>query len=254
MSMVLMFLFSLLFAATAAKGAKDVATASAGFCGPTVDDVGDCDSGNSGSWRIDAPVLDPRPGDISASWMHPSATIRDVTRWTPGAETSNYTRRLEPHTLLKGRRLRGGRLKGAAIKLVHSPEWEQLKTTCRTHCASCSRCRFISYSLHHRDCSWHAVCDLARLQTTGTGKVMDFRTMAMKKNRSSPLRLARGLSRRQTMPTQKWAELSAAAHARPFMVQIGANDHSQDKDGGDIAPRLLQRGWRGLLVEPMSNP
>ena len=206
--MVLMFLLSLLSVATAAK---DVATASAGFCGPTVDEVGDCDSGNSGSWRIDAT--------------------------SPGAK--------------------GGRwgLKGAAIQLVHSPAWEQLKTTCRTHCASCSRCRFFSYSLHHRDCSWHAVCDLARLQTTGTGKIMDFRTMAMKnQSSSSPLRLARGLSRRQTMPTQKWAELSAAAHARPFMVQIGANDHSQDKEGGDVAPRLLQRGWRGLLVEPMPNP
>jgi len=199
-----MFLLSLLSVTTAAK---KVATASTGFCGPTVDEVGDCDSGNSGSWRIDAT--------------------------SPGA---------------KGGRLRGGRLKGAAIKLVHSPAWEQLKTTCRTHCASCSRCRFISYSLHHRDCSWHAVCDLARLQTTGTGKVMDFRTMAMKKNRSSPLRLARGLSRRQTMPTQKWAALSAGAHAQPFMVQIGANDHSQDSNGGDIAPRLLQRGWRGLLA------
>ena len=206
-----MFLFSVLFVA-AAKGAKNVATASTGFCGPTVDEVGDCDSGNSGSWRIDATI----------------AT-------SPGAK--------------------GGRLKGGAIELVHSPAWEQLKTTCRTHCASCSRCRFISFSLHHRDCSWHAVCDLARLQTTGTGKVMDFRTMAMEKqSSSSPLRLARGLSRRQTMPTQKWAELSAGAHARPFMVQIGANDHSQDKDGGDIAPRLLQRGWRGLLVEPMPNP
>ena len=45
-----MLLFSVLFVA-AAKGAKDVATASTGFCGPTVDEVGDCDSGNSGSWR-----------------------------------------------------------------------------------------------------------------------------------------------------------------------------------------------------------
>ena len=44
----LMFLFSVLFVA-AAKGAKNVATASTGFCGPTVDEVGDCDSGNSGS-------------------------------------------------------------------------------------------------------------------------------------------------------------------------------------------------------------
>ena len=127
--------------------------------------------------------------------------------------------------------------------------WHRARLTCRAHCASCSRCRFISYSLHHRDCSWHAVCDIARLQTTGTGKVMDFRTMVMEnQSSSSPLRLARGLSRRQTMPTQKWAALSAGAHAQPFMVQIGANDHSQDADGGDIAPRLLQRGWRGLLA------
>eukprot|EP00964_Phaeocystis_antarctica_P089136 scaffold56797_cov75-Phaeocystis_antarctica.AAC.1 len=48
--MVLMFLLSLLSVATAAK---DVAMASTGFCGPTVDEIGDCDSGNSGSWRIE---------------------------------------------------------------------------------------------------------------------------------------------------------------------------------------------------------
>ena len=158
-----------------------------GFCGHTVDDVGDCDGGNSGSWHI-----------------------RSAT------------------------------------------SWDQAEERCRAHCASCARCHYISYSLHHRDCSWHAVCDLARLQTTGVTP-MDFRTAHAKEG--SALRLARGLNRIQSMPTMKWASSLAAApkasHARPFMVQIGANDHSQDVDGGDVAPKLLKAGWRGLLVEPM---
>jgi len=175
-----MLLYTLLVRVTAAT--KDVTSTAGGglhgHCGPTESDAGDCASGNSGSWPIEA-----------------------------------------------------------------SMPWHRARSTCRAHCASCSRCRFISYSLHHRDCSWYAVCDLARLD----GKSKDFRSEAMEKQ-GPPLRLARELSRRQAMPTRKWAELSTG-HAQPFMVQIGANDHSQDQDGGDIAPRLLQRGWSGLLVE-----
>jgi hypothetical protein len=74
----------LLFVATAAVATAD------GFCGPTVDEVGDCEAGNSGSWQMDTKA------------------------------------------------------------------WHRARATCRAHCASCSRCRFISYSLHHNDCSWHA--------------------------------------------------------------------------------------------------
>ena len=155
-----------------------------GHCGATVEEAGDCTSGNSGSWPIEA-----------------------------------------------------------------SMPWHRARSTCRVHCASCSQCRFISYSPHHRDCSWYAVCDLARLD----GKITDFRSEAMEKQ-GPPLRLARVLSRRQAMPTRRWAALSTGAHAQPFMVQIGANDHSQDQDGGDIAPRLLQRGWSGLLVERNRYP
>ena len=155
-----------------------------GHCGATVEEAGDCTSGNSGSWPIEA-----------------------------------------------------------------SMPWHRARSTCRVHCASCSQCRFISYSPHHRDCSWYAVCDLARLD----GKITDFRSEAMEKQ-GPPLRLARVLSRRQAMPTRRWAALSTGVHAQPFMVQIGANDHSQDQDGGDIAPRLLQRGWSGLLVERNRYP
>ena len=45
----------------------------------------------------------------------------------------------------------------------------RLRTTlCATLCSRAS-CRFISYSLKHRDCSRFAACDVDRLQTSVDG-------------------------------------------------------------------------------------
>lgn len=113
---------------------------------------------------------------------------------------------------------------------------------------------------------------------------MDMRTEAIPRREqhgassqapSSAQHGSRKLSRWQRLPTLEWAESLAAngtaagagvgaARRRqrqrsrtPFLIQIGANDHSQDADGGDVAPQLLASrssgggGWRGVLVEPM---
>lgn len=34
-----------------------------------------------------------------------------------------------------------------------------LSEACAAACSRCARCRFISYSVHHRDCSWYALCE-----------------------------------------------------------------------------------------------
>lgn len=42
-------------------------------------------------------------------------------------------------------------------------------SACAARCASCSRCRFVSFSAALSDCSWYAACQLTRLQQTPSG-------------------------------------------------------------------------------------
>ena len=37
-------------------------------------------------------------------------------------------------------------------------------SACMARCASCDRCRFVSYSVHEKDCSWYAHCNTLRLK------------------------------------------------------------------------------------------
>ena len=34
---------------------------------------------------------------------------------------------------------------------------------CAARCSRCHNCRFVSFSLENRDCSWYAACNLSRL-------------------------------------------------------------------------------------------
>ena len=46
---------------------------------------------------------------------------------------------------------------------------EQGGLQCREHCLTCARCRFYSYSLRWRDCSWFQDCDLTALHQDVNG-------------------------------------------------------------------------------------
>ena len=50
--------------------------------------------------------------------------------------------------------------------------WEGAAHACAAACLACDRCRFVSFSLKYRDCSWFENCDLSALLTT----VPDFRS------------------------------------------------------------------------------
>jgi hypothetical protein len=41
--------------------------------------------------------------------------------------------------------------------------WKMATNLCVRRCLSCERCRYITVSLKHRDCSWYAECDMRRL-------------------------------------------------------------------------------------------
>ena len=129
---------------------------------------------------------------------------------------------------------------------------------CQEACSRCSQCRFISYSLKWRDCTWHSECDLSRLHSD----VADFRSEAGT-NRTKGTKRVRRLSTLQRRPTMSWAsDLAARWPVNALaVVQIGANDHSKtymkgkDHDGfgagGDPVPLLIAAGWRALLFEPI---
>ena len=36
--------------------------------------------------------------------------------------------------------------------------WVSLRTACQARCLRCERCRFVSFSLEHSDCSWYSSC------------------------------------------------------------------------------------------------
>ena len=51
--------------------------------------------------------------------------------------------------------------------------WGNVSTLheCRARCAGCGRCRYLSFSLFFKECSWFYECDLAHLKYAGTGHV-----------------------------------------------------------------------------------
>lgn len=124
--------------------------------------------------------------------------------------------------------------------------WASTEARCRALCARCEQCRFISYSRRHRDCSWFVSCNVHHLQHSVGG----FRTSATIRAEQPPPPLsAKRLSKRQRLETREWAA-GLDPHGA-FVLQIGANDHTDRYTNPDPAPWLVQRGWRALLVEPM---
>lgn len=53
--------------------------------------------------------------------------------------------------------------------------WSAAAAACAMRCRRCARCRYVSVSLHWRDCGWFERCDLTRLRTEIDG----FRTFAI---------------------------------------------------------------------------
>jgi len=51
---------------------------------------------------------------------------------------------------------------------------------CAAFCRQCARCRFVSLSVRHRDCSWFYACDVQRLAGTSSRErqVWGFRTLS----------------------------------------------------------------------------
>lgn len=47
--------------------------------------------------------------------------------------------------------------------------WNAAATRCLSMCASCARCRYISVSMQHADCSWFSACKLDQLEASVVG-------------------------------------------------------------------------------------
>ena len=139
--------------------------------------------------------------------------------------------------------------------------WLTAEAYCQGLCARCSQCRFISFSPSARDCSWFSVCNLSSTVTSGGGGKAFRSARTWQHHSSGPRAEERVLSSTQRLPTATWA--SRLDPARSFVLQIGANDHSEagylhhrsglSNQGKDPCPWIIsQLGWEALLLEP--NP
>ena len=51
----------------------------------------------------------------------------------------------------------------------HLVNWSVAWSVCTTRCLSCSRCRYLTVSLKHADCSWYDKCDLPHIKRKPSG-------------------------------------------------------------------------------------
>lgn len=47
---------------------------------------------------------------------------------------------------------------GLSRSAGHFSSWHQASAACLAKCAQCSRCRYVTVSVHHEDCSWYSSC------------------------------------------------------------------------------------------------
>ena len=77
--------------------------------------------------------------------------------------------------------------------------WSAARAACVRYCHGCARCRYVSYSIERRDCSWFEQCDTERLPNFVRG----FRTLAVapasRRAGLDPTDLLQALPRAQNM-------------------------------------------------------
>ena len=110
---------------------------------------------------------------------------------------------------------------------------------CVRRCEACSRCRYISFSQNHEDCSWYHSCDLSKLQLP-TG-AESFRTMQVRSTHDGqmPARVSPpdGAHQCPDQPAVTWSPAASA----PCIA--GSGDHSA-ADGRFTAGALTAGGGR----------
>ena len=101
--------------------------------------------------------------------------------------------------------------------------WSDAGNACARACRGCSRCRFISVSRVHGDCSWYYSCNLVRLHS----KVSGFRSAAVAPLESrSPVSLS--------TPTFRWG-WGVASHVLPSAALEERGYCESAPEGGSCA-------------------
>ena len=130
---------------------------------------------------------------------------------------------------------------------------------CVAHCESCERCHFISFDPTDSDCSWFTRCPQVQSGASLAGYAGAHRTWKVRRANGSYVDAAGAHDRAQQprltghrlLPSREW--LRALDPRRSFMVQIGANRHSDTsyRNDADMGPLAVRLGWRALLIEPL---
>ena len=64
-----------------------------------------------------------------------------------------------------------------ALSKTETSSWDAAREACEARCKSCAPCRFVSFSVKHRDCSWFARCPSV------SGRVAGFSTLRVRRAR-----------------------------------------------------------------------
>ena len=69
-----------------------------------------------------------------------------------------------------------------------STDWSAAARACTTRCERCARCRYVSFSLRWRDCSWFSDCTLGRLQHSVGGGFLSTEVLPRSRQDALPAR------------------------------------------------------------------
>lgn len=100
------------------------------------------------------------------------------------------------------------------------------REACRSRCRACARCRFVSWSLKHRECSWFYDCDLASLPNAPES----FHTLQLA--RAKPLRTlvattALGPVRLKHHTVVPWLRHQGSEARRPLRFVVADDESTQ---------------------------
>eukprot|EP00966_Prymnesium_polylepis_P283855 6557378-Prymnesium_polylepis.1 len=139
-----------------------------------------------------------------------------------------------------------------------------VRQACVRACRECARCRVVSWSLRHRDCSWFHTCSLDALRNDVTGFITQqvrnqsaTRKLHRHVSRAfAPLNVLRTLDEAEVIyPSQEGQDSCLIEHVfkwrtQGYYVDLAAND-----------PKFLSNtyaldrlyNWSGLCIEPQSR-
>ena len=132
-----------------------------------------------------------------------------------------------------------GRKGSWALKLPRQrSSWEAAFDYCSKRCTNCQRCRYISVSIQHNDCSWFHECDMDALRNAPTGfksAMLEKRISACKDTNLGNTRIHSCIYTKATRP----ANLTKMVWQGKPVLQMICSQHATYRPSSSAAERWL---------------